>query len=596
MDRIQEHLFGLSKDRAVTNAEIEAQCRDIDQLAKTKTSAKAMLPHVLSLVRAAPKDHRPQLLAAHLMERTRQKQDMLDTWTGLHDRFPQLHVALRFMVRWLNRDGQIAEAAELLCTMIDCNAGAYNTIALAELCSEMRDIEHASFLFERLLSSDPQNVSLRVIYGKSLLSRGEIFRAFDILDPISHERLSKTARAVVDRSHRAHDAMNSLGDGDASVLTRTLELFTDRTPRATTPSVLGGICFYTGSLGAGGAERQLTQMASAFHHRRKAGRNIHGTRIEGVVEVVVNNLDKNRGKNFFVPALKASGVPLTVTSDMPKDPIEQLFPENPHLSHLLPHLPANVRYGLERLTRHFRETSPDVAYFWQDGAVLNSETQGASFTLGSVFRFNPNKRGLLWLDYARLILNTHPNARFVMVGDGEELAKAQQKASDLNIERRVLFVGNSQNPGFWLSKMDAMCLLSENEGLPNVLIEAQIAGIPVISTPAGGASETFLDTQTGYLLSSAIDPSEHEFLMYAQSLIGDVPLRRSMGDKGRAQVASKFEREAVFSQTIRFFQGEYVAGDKEQSSDAKITKLTPKKPKTTFDPRVQAAYNVVAKL
>ena len=228
--------------------------------------------------------------------------------------------------------------------------------------------------------------------------------------------------------------------------------------------------------------------------------------------------------------------------------------------------------------------------------IFESETQGASFTLGSVFRFNPNKRGLLWLDYARLILNTHPNARFVMVGDGEELAKAQQKASDLNIERRVLFVGNSQNPGFWLSKMDAMCLLSENEGLPNVLIEAQIAGIPVISTPAGGASETFLDTQTGYLLSSAIDPSEHEFLMYAQSLIGDVPLRRSMGDKGRAQVASKFEREAVFSQTIRFFQGEYVAGDKEQSSDAKITKLTPKKPKTTFDPRVQAAYNVVAKL
>lgn len=183
-----------------------------------------------------------------------------------------------------------------------------------------------------------------------------------------------------------------------------------------------------------------------------------------------------------------------------------------------------------------------------------------------------------------------------MVGDGEELATAQQRAVDLGIDRQVLFVGNSQNPGYWLSKMDAMCLLSENEGLPNVLIEAQIAGIPVISTPAGGAAETFIDAQTGYLMSSAQSPSAHEFQIYANTLITDVPLRRSMGDKGRAQAASKFEREAVFSQTIRFFLGEYVAGDTEQATETKITKLTPRPRKTAFDPRVQAAYNVVAKL
>ena len=47
-----------------------------------------------------------------------------------------------------------------------------------------------------------------------------------------------------------------------------------------------------------------------------------------------------------------------------------------------------------------------------------------------------------------------------------------------------------------------MLLTSEFEGLPNVLIEAQGFGVPVISTNAGGASETFIEGQTGYLSQS----------------------------------------------------------------------------------------------
>jgi len=164
--------------------------------------------------------------------------------------------------------------------------------------------------------------------------------------------------------------MSALGEGEASVLSRAIGAFSNRKPRLLDTDRLNGICFYTGSLGAGGAERQLTQMASAFHHRKRAGRNIHGTRLTGQIEVIVNNVDKDRGKNFFGPALKASGVALSVTSNMPCADLSEITPDTPHLSRILPMLPRNVRYGLERLTAHFRKTAPDVAYFWQDGAVL----------------------------------------------------------------------------------------------------------------------------------------------------------------------------------------------------------------------------------
>lgn len=690
MDILQEHLFATPKGRYLSEIEIKDLCEEINLLTKSKTSAALMLPQALAIVRAAPKDFRPQLLALRLMERARHKEHMLDSWTALHDRFPHLHEALRFMVRWLNRDDQISDATQLLYAMIETNTGDYDVVDLAELCAEIKDVDQARQLFSKLIELAPENTSIRVIYGKALMAQGEIFRAFDVLSPIKDARLSKTARKIVDRSNEAHGAMSALGEGEASVLSRAIGAFSNRKPRLLDTDRLNGICFYTGSLGAGGAERQLTQMASAFHHRKRAGRNIHGTRLTGQIEVIVNNVDKDRGKNFFGPALKASGVALSVTSNMPCADLSEITPDTPHLSRILPMLPRNVRYGLERLTAHFRKTAPDVAYFWQDGAVLtgvlaalvaevpriaislrglppnlrpnmmkpeypdlyralskipgvsfscnsrsaanayadwlnlprerfsviynavrklpddgeqndhrrwalfDQETAGASFTLGGIFRFNPNKRALLWLDYAKAISNTHPNTRFILVGEGEELAQAQKKVSDLDLDKRVLFVGNSKSPGYWLSKMDTMCLLSENEGLPNVLIEAQMAGIPVISTPAGGASETFEDGTSGYLMSSAKSPFPHEFEMYANTLITQPALRQSMGEKGRRLALEKFDRETIFAQTIRFFLGETIAGDLEHDLADKITTFEPARVKSAFDPRVHAAYKVVA--
>ena len=691
MDLLRDHILNSSATPYLTDAEIEETCKDLEPLLQSEKAAEG-LAHAYALIRAAPQDSRPQLLAANLLEKTRRKTDMLDTWTGVHDRFPHLQHPLRFLVRWQNRAGLCQDAADLLSVMIETNDGSIRAIELATLCAEIKDDDLAKGLFDNLLEKYPGDVRLHVIYGKSLFARGDVYGAFSVLDPISDANLSKTARKVVESSEKAHDAMTALSQGEASVLSKAIEYFSTREPREVPKDRIEGIVFYTGSLGAGGAERQLTQMASAFHHRNRARRNVHGTRIAGKVEVIVNNVDKDRGKNFFVPALKASGVPLHVTTDFPVQDLSEVAPELENISELLSLLPRNVRFGLEHLTQYFKTTSPDVAYFWQDGAVLTGalaaliagipriaislrglppnlrpkmmkpeypdlyqalakipgvtfscnsrcaadayaqwlnlppsrfnviynavpklpeeaeandhkrwdlferETPDATFTVGGVFRFNPNKRGHLWLKYARDVLDAHPQTRFLLVGDGEELASAQSYAADLGLEDRILFVGNSKHPGFWLSKMDCSCLLSENEGLPNVLIEAQMAGIPVVSTPAGGASETFEDGHTGFLLSSSKDPSKQEFALYLHNLISDPALCQKMGERGKLMASERFERETVFAQTIRLFHGETVAGDREIVGDKKVTALKVKPRVTPFDARVTAAYTVVAKL
>ena len=138
-------------------------------------------------------------------------------------------------------------------------------------------------------------------------------------------------------------------------------------------------------------------------------------------------------------------------------------------------------------------------------AIQFDEHAPTGFTLGSVMRFDNNKRPLLWLDVAAEMVRRENNARFVLVGDGPLLFAAQQYAQTLGISERVLFVGASQCVGYWLTRMDVFLLLSEHEGLPNVLIEAQLAGVPVVTTPAGGAPEALLDGVTGTVLPSATE-------------------------------------------------------------------------------------------
>ena len=61
-----------------------------------------------------------------------------------------------------------------------------------------------------------------------------------------------------------------------------------------------------------------------------------------------------------------------------------------------------------------------------------------------------------------------------------------------------------------MEKMDAMILMSQYEGLPNVLIEAQSLGIPIVFTPAGGSAECCLPGETGEVLSDLELPDLHE--------------------------------------------------------------------------------------
>jgi glycosyltransferase involved in cell wall biosynthesis len=132
------------------------------------------------------------------------------------------------------------------------------------------------------------------------------------------------------------------------------------------------------------------------------------------------------------------------------------------------------------------------------------------FTLGAVMRIDDNKRPFDWLEIAARVHAAHPNSRFIIVGEGPLADESREYAARLGLRDHVLFTGRSRSVGYWLSKLDALLLTSRFEGTPNVLIEAQMAGVPVVTTPAGGAAETVVQGITGFALDSleTIDVAE----------------------------------------------------------------------------------------
>lgn len=198
------------------------------------------------------------------------------------------------------------------------------------------------------------------------------------------------------------------------------------------------------------------------------------------------------------------------------------------------------------------EGSAEDRATWEQFA---SRTQDATETIGGVFRFEPDKRPLVWIRMAARYLRRRPRARFVIVGNGQKLEEARELVRKLRIARRILFAGTSSAVGYWYDKMDVKVLLSRFEGLPNVLIEAQQLGTPVVSTPAGGAQECFVEGVTGHILDSAVQPDLDQACERIAAL---VDRRRASGgavEQAARAMAGQFDVDMILDRFVDTCRG-----------------------------------------
>jgi len=137
-------------------------------------------------------------------------------------------------------------------------------------------------------------------------------------------------------------------------------------------------------------------------------------------------------------------------------------------------------------------------------SLLRRYNQNTIPVVGTVFRFVEVKRPELWIRTAfELHRLMQGNIRFILAGDGPLMGKTIRLAEDLGFSSSINFLGYHEDVLNLLNSFDVFLLTSSVEGLPNVVIEAQSMGVPVVSTDAGGAREAFKDGVTGRLVKQA---------------------------------------------------------------------------------------------
>jgi glycosyltransferase involved in cell wall biosynthesis len=163
--------------------------------------------------------------------------------------------------------------------------------------------------------------------------------------------------------------------------------------------------------------------------------------------------------------------------------------------------------------------------------------RGTGRTVGTVARLHPEKGIECLLDAVPQIAAGVPDVRFVLVGEGPLRDELEAQARRLGVVDRVDFMGGREDARRLISGFDVLALPSLSEGTPLTIVEAMLAGVPVVASAVGGIPEQIEDRQTGLL----VRPADVDALAGAVTqALTDATLRTRVTRAARARAEAEF--------------------------------------------------------
>jgi glycosyltransferase involved in cell wall biosynthesis len=130
-----------------------------------------------------------------------------------------------------------------------------------------------------------------------------------------------------------------------------------------------------------------------------------------------------------------------------------------------------------------------------------------------------------------------PQVELLMVGDGPLRGDLEALARELGIADHTHFTGFRSDVGTVYAAADAVALTSANEGTPVSVIEAQAAGLPVVSTDVGGVRDVVVDGESGFVVARGDIAAVSDRL---ERLADDAGERARMGAAGRDRATARY--------------------------------------------------------
>jgi len=177
----------------------------------------------------------------------------------------------------------------------------------------------------------------------------------------------------------------------------------------------------------------------------------------------------------------------------------------------------------------------------RDEAIKNlGVTDNAQSIIGWIARVTGVKNPMLALEVA----DAMPDAHFVMAGGGDLLEQVKAAAPS-----NVTVVGWAEAADLF-GASDIILSTSENEGMPVALIEAQLAGKPVVATDVGSVSEVVLNHETGIVTNK----NAGSITLALETLLLDKQKRTEMGTLATSRANALFSVDRMINAHIAFYK------------------------------------------
>jgi glycosyltransferase involved in cell wall biosynthesis len=137
-----------------------------------------------------------------------------------------------------------------------------------------------------------------------------------------------------------------------------------------------------------------------------------------------------------------------------------------------------------------------------------------------------------------------PEITFVIAGGGDLLAEIKASAG-----KNVKVIGWADSSVMW-SAVDVVLSTSDNEGMPIALIEAQLAGLPVVATDVGSCSEVIKSGKTGFVVTK----NKVELVNALSTVIKDSKKRTTFGKAAKLNAEKLFTIEKMNKAHARIYK------------------------------------------
>jgi glycosyltransferase involved in cell wall biosynthesis len=168
--------------------------------------------------------------------------------------------------------------------------------------------------------------------------------------------------------------------------------------------------------------------------------------------------------------------------------------------------------------------------------------------VGSLF---PVKRWDRLLLAARELKQRGLDCLVRIAGDGPLRGSLRQQAQDLGLANRIEFIGHTDDIPSLLSDATFLVLTSDNEGCPNVVMEAMACGRAVVATDVGDVPYLVEDGKTGFVVRRGDDMT---LVARMATLITQMDLCRHMGEAGRVKAEREFRLDRLVAETLAAYR------------------------------------------